>query len=550
MTKSAIQRLLARSVMMSVRGSFPEVVAKIFVGLVVASVAGLGLFNRYDVIEWWQRQSYVASSGQNLTVLVASLAADPDRSQTRHVMDTLEEALDVGRQPAPLQARRYPATLEVNANGDLSEELRNAQAEGRRWLARANADLLIWGDVAAKDRTLRLRFLPRAGNQSATAKPYNLNDVLELPKDFTSEFGAALAAVAAASVEPGVKGGSYIGDVLRPALRKLAPLVEHPPPGLNADQTARLRNAYALASASLGEQSGDKEAFETAVQNYHQVLATWTRQKNPLDWARTQNNLGISLWQLGQKEAQTTKLREAAAAHRAALQEITRDASPVDWARTQNNLAIVLRELGRRDNDIASLDQSVDAYRSAYQEFARNNEMLDAARAQVNLAISLQDKAERETGTANLEEAVENYRQSIPILKRSVVPLDWARAQNGLAYALSYLGERTGTIEPLQAGLTVCRSALEEERADQVPIDWAATQDTCARLLMLLADKTNALPLAQEAKQKAMASADAFAKSGDIGNTELSRNRIADITRLIGRLESQAKPGTAATPLP
>jgi 16S rRNA G1207 methylase RsmC len=50
-----------------------------------------------------------------------------------------------------------------------------------------------------------------------------------------------------------------------------------------------------------------------------------TRERAPLDWARTQNNLGNVLLALGAREGGTARLEEAVAAYREALKERTRE---------------------------------------------------------------------------------------------------------------------------------------------------------------------------------------------------------------------------------
>jgi hypothetical protein len=51
----------------------------------------------------------------------------------------------------------------------------------------------------------------------------------------------------------------------------------------------------------------------------------------------TQNNLGNALSTLGKRESGTARLKEAVDAYRAALEERTRERVPLQWARTQNN---------------------------------------------------------------------------------------------------------------------------------------------------------------------------------------------------------------------
>ena len=72
------------------------------------------------------------------------------------------------------------------------------------------------------------------------------------------------------------------------------------------------------------------------------ALQELTRERVPLEWARTQMNLGNALVRLGEREAGTARLEEAVAAFRLALEEMTRERVPLDWAMTQMNLGIAL----------------------------------------------------------------------------------------------------------------------------------------------------------------------------------------------------------------
>ena len=45
-----------------------------------------------------------------------------------------------------------------------------------------------------------------------------------------------------------------------------------------------------------------------------------TRERVPLDWAKTQNNLGLALVALGDHESGTEKLEQGVAAHQGALE--------------------------------------------------------------------------------------------------------------------------------------------------------------------------------------------------------------------------------------
>jgi tetratricopeptide (TPR) repeat protein len=71
---------------------------------------------------------------------------------------------------------------------------------------------------------------------------------------------------------------------------------------------------------------------------------------------------------LGQRESGTARLAEAVAACRAALEELARDREPLEWARTQNNHAAALRTLGEREIGTVRLEDAVAAYREALED--------------------------------------------------------------------------------------------------------------------------------------------------------------------------------------
>ena len=117
-----------------------------------------------------------------------------------------------------------------------------------------------------------------------------------------------------------------------------------------------------------------------------------TRDRVPLDWARTQMNLGNALQTLGSRESGTARLEEAVAAYRASLEEMTLDRVPLDWARTQMNLGDGLRALGERESGTARWEAAVAAYESCLSvtasvwpdKWVRNVEgKRDAARAEI-----------------------------------------------------------------------------------------------------------------------------------------------------------------------
>ena len=102
------------------------------------------------------------------------------------------------------------------------------------------------------------------------------------------------------------------------------------PPNSREQWGYLLKQADTLARQ--GEEFGDNQALQDAIDLYQKALPLRSRGKYPLDWAGTQNNLGNTLARLGERQSDSKHLEEAVTAFRAALEEQPRDRVPLDWA--------------------------------------------------------------------------------------------------------------------------------------------------------------------------------------------------------------------------
>ena len=92
---------------------------------------------------------------------------------------------------------------------------------------------------------------------------------------------------------------------------------------------------------------------------------------------------------LGERENGTARLEQAVEAFRNALKEFTRERMPLDSARTQNNLGNALATLGARESGTARLEQAVEAFRNALKEFTHEQTPHYHSLAQRNIEIAL-----------------------------------------------------------------------------------------------------------------------------------------------------------------
>ncbi len=457
------------------------VAAAFYIGFTVLQLAVLRPWQR-----WRAFREHRAAPGV-MTVLIANIYNEPKGASGKgkiagRIATALNEAFGEG-----VKTRLIDVTLDAN----------NPAREADQWLRKTGADLIIWGDVPAPT-VVDLVFRARETELKGGERPVGLDSKLQLSADFGEEFYPALAAIAGAAAAPAVDdAGKYLVPRLMPVVQKLKPLLAGA--ALKGEARGSVAHAYGIAAYAIGEQSGQSNWLEEAVEAYSEALKEWTRDRVPLQWAMTQNNLGAALQTLGARESGTGRLEEAVSAFREALKEWTRARVPIDWAMTQNNLGIALRALGERESGTARLEEAVAAYREALKEYTRDRVPLQWAMTQNNLGNALQTLGERESGTARLEEAVAAYREALKEFTRARVPLQWAATQNNLGTALQTLGARESGTGRLEEAVAAYREALKEWTRERVPLDWAMTQNNLGNALQALGARESGTGRLEEA---------------------------------------------------
>ena len=377
------------------------------------------------------------------SVALAHLENDDDRRYEELIFEGLNEQFDSQEKNA-VQILRFDRTI-GRGGPDQEASVNDAHHQARAYLEESGADVLIWGSVLQdEDESVpKLYWTPsRYVDRARDWKRYPTED-LELPAVFWWDLVEILQLlVVTRDAEFRSLEGHFVVDRLGPFVEKVRTLLTSRGEGWSEETRARVRLVLAGSLSTLGEQAGTNEALEEAIVSYRETLEHYTRERAPLDWAKTQNNLGNALRSLGERESGTERLEQAVAAYRQALQERTRERVPLDWAMTQNNLGNALLRLGERESGTERLEQAVAAYRQALQERTRERVPLDWASTQNNLGLALGRLGERESGTERLEQAVAAYREALKETTRKRVPLQWAMTQNNLGDALWRLGER------------------------------------------------------------------------------------------------------------
>jgi tetratricopeptide (TPR) repeat protein len=265
--------------------------------------------------------------------------------------------------------------------------------------------------------------------------------LLEVRKAQTADFDRRALDLAATDAQLG--GIALTRLQYQEAADYFAAAAGHVPSG-HAEQRLAYLDKEADALYHQGDEFGDNMALVAAIERYRAALEEQTRERVPLNWARTQTNLGIVLAILGERESDTARLEQAVGAFRAALEEQTRERVPLDWAMAQVNLGNALQTLGRREPGTARLEEAVAAYRLALEEHTRERVPLDWAMTQVNLGNALASLGKHETGMAWLEEAVSAYTAAIEVFKAAGADYYLEVAQDNLNEAKQALHARQG----------------------------------------------------------------------------------------------------------
>ena len=102
----------------------------------------------------------------------------------------------------------------------------------------------------------------------------------------------------------------------------------------------------------------------------------------------TQSSLGLALVRLGEQENGTTKLEEAVAAYREALKEQTRERVPLQWARSFGNEGIALMLLAERRGDAAMAESALSQINTAFETMRDGGDARSAAFYEERLPIA------------------------------------------------------------------------------------------------------------------------------------------------------------------
>ncbi len=420
-----------------------------------------------------------------IEIRVATLAGDIEATNTQQVVAALNKRHGI-------KVKRLPHTLEMDPFEDPATHLTVVAATARKWLADADADLLIWGEIPEPGTTLHLRFVSAVPEDDDRPGTFGLAIRLNLPVGFGAEFGHVLLAAALAALTPDTLGKSLrLRDILPKALDAAAPAVQELPHDLTSRERAAVRACFGNVASTVAVQQGAIELYQVAAQSYRAALEILSREETPVEWAITQKNLGVALQAIGDRTSDAETLDAATDCYNNALKVLTRHQFPGAWATLQNRLGLVLYKLDLETGDTELVKHALSSFQSALQVFTRAEWPLRWADVMSNFAQAAQMLGGQLRSTEVLKKSVEACRGVLEVRTKEKSPLLWAATQNNLGSALFLLGRVTQDAAYVEGAAVAFGRALDTYNAHGAERMAALTRKNLARAENLLGDRAS-----------------------------------------------------------
>ena len=235
---------------------------------------------------------------------------------------------------------------------------------------------------------------------------------------------------------------------------------------------------------------GDRaDNLETAIVGYDAALEIRIREAMPVHWAQTQL-IRAAVYSDRIRGDRADNLETAIAGYDAVLEVFTREAMPDHWEQTQMGRADAYSDRihgDRADN----LEAAIAGYDAALEIRARKAMPVDGttqkrradayAELSGNILVTSighsHDTPNRTYGdrAKNLEAAIAGYDAALEVCIREAMPNHWAKIQlnRAAAYSDRIRGDHTDNLEVAIAGYD---AALEVFTRDTTPVEWAAAQ--------------------------------------------------------------------------
>ena len=283
------------------------------------------------------------------------------------------------------------------------------------------------------------------------------------------------------------------GAALEPLIKQVRTIADDPRKTSNwtADTRARVNLVIGIAANTSGLELKSEDSFHTAIAYFQRTLGSWTREREPLEWAMAQQNFGFAQSYLADRNRQMASLEGAVAAYKNALAVYQSRSDGLDTARVQFELGGAYGKIGGYKASAEILRQSVDSYRAALKGFDAPIYAAGRADTQRRLGGSLGALADLDgpNSTNDLREAIAAAGEALKIYHKQSNPVSWAATQVQLAVNLGQLGAKTQNRDDLKQSIAIFQQVLDGYPRDRDPHDWATIQIELGDILLIQGDQ-------------------------------------------------------------
>ena len=228
---------------------------------------------------------------------------------------------------------------------------------------------------------------------------------------------------------------------------------------------------------------GVSSALYGAVAGYQHLIATdWKKDREPQLWAMTQNDLGNTLLEIGEQTGDINRLNQAVEALTKALEVRTRDEMPADWAMTQNNLGGTLNSFGQQTGDVNRLNQAVEAFTKALEVRTRDEMPRKFARTSYRKGLAHLAIGKHSRSVDAYNSAIQCFKDAQSIITRDEDAVGWSVRQNEVAKAHMAIYSITKDQDTLARAKQVIALALEVDAENENFKETAAEIEAAVRL--------------------------------------------------------------------
>jgi tetratricopeptide (TPR) repeat protein len=418
------------------------------------------------------------SEPPSFTVAVAQLAGDADGTATQHLLAVLDRPVFKVK---PVAKSFQLASLEDPAAVAVTN-LNTRQAAGAE-----DADVLVWGEVAAEGYRLRLA-TPAADDDRPGA--FGPSFRIELPLGFGDmPAGLLLSALVAAADCSGEAQKAAARKLLPGAAQQLEQLAAKPPMQMAMGQQRSVQMVFGhvcAAVAALGPADQTGPWYDKAISYYQAAAKRLGRTDPPWEAGLIHKHVAAVLMARAEKTKDAGRILELAVSEwRLAAETLTRGAMPQEWAAVQVRLGGAL-------------------YR------------LDLLTGQTEL----------------LREALQALQGALQVYSRTETPSRWADVMNTTAQVLEVYGDQLKSTEVLSRAVDACRQVLEVRSRERTPLAWAATMNTLGGALFLLDRHSSGVSNLREAEQVLTAALEVFQAHGAKGPAKVAAKNLAHVQKL------------------